>query len=196
MRARPKLAAFAASAGIVASLAVGAPAPAHGAPRSGLRVGVGDTFAVLGDPGRGGFSTTLAALWPVEERFAFGVMGFADDLGADLAPLADPSAPSTSLGRTESSHRSSWGGGWRMDAELKRLRAWTALASGTWGYYRIIDDHRGRGFRATNSTGWSLAAGARRGLLGRGTITPMIRYHRLFNDRAGRFVSAGVEFGW
>jgi hypothetical protein len=35
-----------------------------------------------------------------------------------------------------------------------------------------------------------------RALRGGVTLAGVARYHRLFNDRAGRYVSAGVEWAW
>jgi len=189
-------------AALAAGLTLAAPALGRAGIVPKLLAGTGGTFAVLGHPDRGGFSASLAAMWPVdlqltdEERVSFGLTAFADDLGAELGALRDPTDPTADLGRIETAHRSTWGVAWRADVAVGRVGAWTPVASGTWGGYWITDDHRGKTTAATGSAGWSLAAGARRAILASGTLGAMLRYHRLFNDTAGRYMSAGLEWGW
>ena len=186
---------------IATALALAAPA-ARAAAGPELLVRAGGTFAVLGDPNEGGLSAALSVLWPVDAGFEdptrvrFGVTGFADDLGTGLGPLVDPAQPSVILGTTEIAHRWAWGVAWRMDASLPGRRGWTPVASGTWGYYHVVDDLRGERLAAVESTGFSLGGGVRRPVLKGATMGVMAHYHRLFNDTAGRYASAGVEFGW
>jgi hypothetical protein len=181
------------------ALAAGA---ASAAARPAVLVGAGSTFAVLGDPSDGGLTTALSLLWPVDAgvlepgSVRFGVTGFADDLGSALGPLVDPAQPSVVLGTTVVAHRLSWGVAWRMDAGLPARKGWTPVASGTWGYYHVADDQWGEVLSAVRSTGFSLGGGLRHALRKGTTVGAMVRYHRLFNDTAGRYASAGVECGW
>ena len=56
-------------------------ATADAASRPEVVLGVGHTAAVEGDPGGGGAALGLSLLWPLEDHFRVGLMGFADDLG-------------------------------------------------------------------------------------------------------------------
>jgi hypothetical protein len=183
-----------------ATLAPASPAAAW--TRPALVAEGGGTFAVLGTLDQGGLSAALSALWPVDlgfvapERVRFGVTGFAGDLGASLGPLADPAQPGVDLGTTEVAHRWARGVAWRMDASLPGRWGWTPVATGTWGLYHVTDDHRGAQIGKTESTGFSVGGGLRRALHKNATVGAALRYHRLFNDTAGRYASAGVEYGW
>jgi opacity protein-like surface antigen len=183
---------------LLAALAVlVAPVAGRAAPRPELYVSAGTTLAVIGPPNDGGgLAAAAAALWPVEDHFAFGLTAFADDLGATFGQLHDPNDPTVVLGTAELSHRSSLGAAWRLDARLEPASGPTLIASGTWGYARVVDDHRGDRVAGVGSTGFGLGAGARYSIFKSNTVGLMIRYQRLFNDRAGRYVSAGVEWGW
>jgi hypothetical protein len=204
MRARRGVAGWCARATRLAFAgALGLALPAASAwARPAIRVESGGTFAVLGDPNQGGLSAALSLLWPVDAGFgdpmpvSFGVTGFADDLGAGLGPLTDPAQPSVVLGTTEVSHRWTWGVAWRMDAGLPARLGWAPVATGTWGFYHVADDHRGKLLAAVESTGFSLGGGLRHAVLKGASMGVMVHYHRLFNDTAGRYASAGVEFGW
>jgi hypothetical protein len=155
---------------------------------------VGGTFGILGNVGDGGFSFSLSTLWPIGERYAFGIVGFADDLGSEIGPLLDPN-DGTELGTVELAHRSVLGGAWRADAGLPGRWGWDPYASGTFGVYRVADDHRGERTNAVGSVGFSLAGGVTRPL-GRGSLGAVVRYHRLFNDVVGRYWSAAAEWRW
>jgi len=203
MRPRPGISELCAPArfALAAALALAAPA-ARAAAGPEMLAGAGGTFAVLGEPNEGGLSAALSVLWPVDagfedpERVRFGVTGFADDLGTTFGQLVDSAQPTVILGTTEVAHRWAWGVAWRMDASLPGRRGWTPVASGTWGYYHVADDRRGERLAAVESTGFSLAGGVRHAVLKGATMGAMVRYHRLFNDIAGRYASAGLEFGW
>ncbi len=191
LRMHAALALLVALASLQASRAAGA------VPRPELAASLGDVFGVLGDPNEGGVATALALLWPLErEGLAFGLVAFADDLGAEFGPLRDPGDPTVVIGTAELGHRQSYGAAWRLDYRAAPVRGWTRAASATWGFARIADDRSGLRLRAVGSTGFSLAAGIRRPLLKHAAAGPMIRYQRLFNDRAGRYLSAGVEMIW
>ena len=163
---------------------------------------VGGTTAILGGYDRGRASLSGSVLWPLEGVPArFGVMAHADDMGALVVPLVDANDGS-SLGRIEAGHRATWGASWRLDAVLPPvprwipvLRGWLPEAGATWGYYRVADDVRGRATRSLGTTGFSLGAGVGRPL-GAISAVAVVRYHRLFNDVTGRYVTAAVACRW
>jgi hypothetical protein len=157
---------------------------------------LGGTFAVVGLPSGGGSSAALAAMWPVTGRLAFGVMVHGDDAGSTVDSLRDAQGRGLVYGKIEQLHRAAWGASWRLDAAASPWRGITPYASATWGYYRVADDERGDPRSHVGSTGFSLAAGARQGLGHHFALGVFVRYHRLFNDREGRFVSAGLDGTW
>jgi hypothetical protein len=152
----------------------------------------GSTLAVVGTTDEGGVSLGLSALWPVLPRVQFGVMAFADDLGAEIGDLRDPN-DGTWIGRAETAHRNTFGAAWRADAELTRGR-WRPLASASWGYYRVQDDLRGELADAVSSAGFSLGLGVGRAVSTNHALAVAVRYHRLLNDVAGRYVTASLEW--
>jgi hypothetical protein len=161
----------------------------------------GVTGAITGDISEGGASVAGAVLWPVPEVWTgtkvsarFGIMGHADDMGSQITQLTDPN-DGTPLGTSETAHRSTWGVSWRLDAMLPAWGAWVPEASGSWGYYRVGDDVRGEDVASLGSAGFSLGAGIGRPL-GAIAAAAVVRYHRLFNDRAGRYVTGGIAFRW
>jgi hypothetical protein len=171
---------------------------------------LGSTFAVrsgpvalrerpevlLGAPDGGGSSASLAALWPVAPRFSFGVMLHGDDAGSTVDSLRDEQGHGLVHGKVEQVHRAAWGVSWRLDAAAPARFGATPFASATWGYYRVADDLRGEELGSVGSAGFSLAAGARWPLGRHFALGAVVRYHRLFNDREGRFMSAGLDFVW
>ena len=157
---------------------------------------LGGSFAVLGLPSGGGSSASLAAMWPVTRRLAFGVMVHGDDAGSTVDSLRDEQGRGLVYGKIEQLHRAAWGVSWRFDAAAPARLGVTPFASATWGYYRVNDDVRGNELGSVGSTGFSLAGGARRLLGGHFALGAVVRYHRLFNDREGRFMSAGLDCAW
>ena len=111
--------------------------------RPALTGSLGGTFAVLGLPSGGGSSASLAAMWPVTRRLAFGVMVHGDDAGSKVDSLRDEQGRGLVYGKVEQLHRAAWGASWRLDAAASPWRGITPYASATWGYYRIADDERG-----------------------------------------------------
>jgi hypothetical protein len=135
-------------------------------------------------------------MWPVAPRISFGVMLHGDDAGSTVDSLRDEQGHGLDYGKIEQVHRAAWGASWRLDAEAPaRFRA-TPFASATWGYYRVADDLRGEKISSVGSAGFSLAAGARWQLGRYVALGAVVRYHRLFNDREGRFMSAGLDCAW
>ena len=184
------------AAAVVAALLLAPAAAAAGSWAPALVGSAGGTFAVLGEPNEGGASAALAALWPVGERLSFGVMVHGDDAGALVDSLRDDSGTALPVGKVELAHRAAWGVSWRLDASAPPRFGLTPTLSATWGVYRVVDDARGTELRHVGSTGWSVAAGARRGLGSHLDLGAYVRYHRLFNDLEGRFMSAGLEGSW
>jgi hypothetical protein len=164
--------------------------------RPALVGSAGGTFAVLGEPADGGASVSLAAMWPVTERLSFGVMVHGDDAGSRVDSLRGESGAGLAFGKIEQIHRAVWGVSWRLDASARPHFGLTPTASATWGAYRVADDARGSDLGHVGSTGWSLAGGLRRDLAPHFTLGAYVRYHRLFNDLEGRFMSAGLEGIW
>lgn len=181
-------------AGLAAALALIAAVPAGAVPS--LTGTIGGTTAILGGVKEGGLSLSLAVLWPLDfHGLETGFAGSADDFGSVLEDLTDPSTGG-SAGQAEGLHRAAYAAAYRLDARPFPQRSWEPFASGTWGIYRLRDDRLGDTRREWSSTGWSLGAGVRRALRGRATIGAEMRYHRLFNDDAGRYASAALEWGW
>jgi hypothetical protein len=167
-----------------------------GAWRPELAGSLGGTFMVLGLPNEGGSSASLAVLWPVAPHFSFGVAMHGDDAGSVVDSLRDGNGHGLAYGKVEQLHRTAWGASWRMDAVASPWHGLLPFASGTWGYYRIADDLRGDARGHLGTTGFSLAAGVRQGVGRHLAVGASIRYHRLFNDVEGRFVSAGLDGTW
>jgi hypothetical protein len=127
---------------------------------------------------------------------SFGVMLHGDDAGSTLDSLRDEQGRGLEYGKIEQVHRAAWGMSWRLDvAAPARFKA-TPFASATWGYYRVADDLRGEKLSSVGSAGFSLAAGAHWQFGRYVALGPVVRYHRLFNDREGRFMSAGLDCAW
>jgi hypothetical protein len=161
----------------------------------------GVTGAITGDIAEGGASVAGAVLWPVPEVWKlpkvsarFGIMAHADDMGSEVTEIYDGNDGSP-LGLTETAHRATWGASWRLDVLLAEWGSWTPEASGSWGYYRVSDDVRGDNTSALGSAGFSLGMGIGRPL-GAFSAAAVVRYHRLFNDRTGRYVTGGLAFRW
>ena len=187
-------------AGAIAAALLGASAgPARAVPRPELAALAGQTFGATSAPDHGGLSLSLAALWPVDwrlgDRVVLGMAVSADDLGSELGQLRD-SHDGTALGATQLRQRSVYALEWRMDARAHQRLGATPYASGTWGFSRVLDGHLGTRLRSVGSTGFSLGGGLGWPIGGAGTLGIALRYHRLFNDVVGRYLSAGVDWGW
>lgn len=186
--------ALAAPAILLLALLAAAPDPAAAAPR--IAGTIGATTAIVGSVEEGGSSFSVSALWPLDfHGLESGITGFADDFGSVLGALTDPGTGAPA-GEAEQLHAAAYAVAWRLDARPFAGPRWESFASGTWGVYYLRDDQLGDTRRRVSSTGWSLGAGLRRGLRGRSTVGAELRYHRLFNDHAGRYVSAALEWGW
>jgi hypothetical protein len=144
---------------------------AQAAPELGLTAGT--TFHVNGEPGSGGVSTSAALLWPFEDRYAFGVVLYADDQGSGMTELFDPNT-GQSLGTVGDLHRWTYGVSWRGEARLTDSRKWRVMWGADFGYARQEADVRGEVTDATSdvlvATGptllWKMVGGQTLGLSG------------------------------
>ena len=183
--------------GIVLAAALLAPGAARAAAwRPELGGSLGGSFAVVGVPDGGGSSLSLSAMWPVAPRLSFGVMLHGDDAGSTVDSLRDELGRGLPYGKIEQLHRAAWGVSWRFDAVAPARFGVSPFASATWGFYRVTDDVRGDELDSIGSTGFSLALGGHRPLGRHFALGAVVRYHRLFNDRLGRLMSAGLDCTW
>jgi hypothetical protein len=147
------------------------------------------------DSTEGGFAGSASALYDLSSNLRTGIMAFADDLGAALTTLYDANDPSVSLGPTESQHAAVFGVAWRADAAWLARDTWAPYVSGSWGYYRINVDELGVQTRASSALGFSLAGGVQP-FGPRSGPGLFARYHRIFDDRTGRYLTVGLDWQW
>ena len=165
-------------------------------PRPVLAASLGGTFAVTGTPSEGGSSFSLSLLWPVAERVSFGVMLSGDDAGSSVDSLRNAQGTTLSYGKIEQIHRAAWGASWRLDVAAPSWHRVAPFASGSWGLYQVRDDLHGTKVADATSTGFSVGGGLRSRVGGHLSLAAVVRYHRLFNELEGRFMSAGLEGSW
>ncbi|MBI1797253.1 MAG: hypothetical protein HY076_09175 [Candidatus Eisenbacteria bacterium] len=181
----PALTAFVA---LVATLCM-TPA-AHAGPD--VVAGIGATTAIDGTPDNGGAALSLALLWPIEDHFHVGVMGFADDLGQQTTRLV---AGGVDLGPVSSLHRQTAGVTWRLEGELPSKR-WAPTVAVTWGLYRSTDDVRGARLGSATSAGVGAGLGLARRLSDRHSAGVMVRYQELSRGATHRYLTAAFEWRW
>jgi opacity protein-like surface antigen len=155
----------------------------------------GATTAISGVPDEGGFAMSVSPMWPVHGPVSFGVMIFADDMGAEIGQMLDPN-DGTDLGAVAEKNTWVTGAAWRLDGEWGSITSWMPFASGTLGWYRVIDDHDGTVSRALSSVGFSLGGGVRFPLSERQALGASVRYNRLLNDRIGRYVTLSMDWSY
>jgi len=155
----------------------------------------GRTLAINARPDGGGFDAALSAMWPLEGRFSIGATALASDMGLTVGRLADVN-DGADLGEIERQHRAVYGLAWRLDADANPVRGWDPYGSATWGFYSVNDELHGNLIGRVASAGFSLGGGLRRQIGERGALGASLRYTRLFNDRLGRYMSAGVDWVW
>ena len=176
----------------VAVIGVALSAPAF-AGRCELVFGVGRTLAVKDGPGGGGISLDASVLWPVEDHFRVGMMGFIDGLGERTDRLIGGGG--TDLGPIAGSHRAAQGVALRLEAHAAgghRLRPYLAA---TWGFYRIEDDVRGTLLQADDAVGFGLGLGLMRALNDHHAAGVAVRGQEL-SRAGGRYVTAAFEWRW
>lgn len=153
---------------------------------------IGTTGAVEGSPSDGGASFALSLLWPIEDGFHAGVMGFADDLGQRTGRLL---INGTDLGPVQALHRQVSGIAWRVEGQLPGAR-YRPIATVTWGLYHFTDDVRGSLLRSTTAAGVGLGVGLARRISDRHAVAAMVRYQQLSRGAASRYLSAAAEWRW
>ena len=173
------------------------PGVAHA--RGGFVFDVGKTGAISGPLTDGGMSLGLGLLWPVDEApwglpVRFGLMGYYDDMGSQVEPLVGGAG--NVIGVAETQHQDVFGAAFRLDWEPELGWKWRPYGSGTWGYYRVTTDLHGATLGGVSAPGFSLGAGIVHHLASGSSIGAVVRYHRLFDDETGRYVSGAVEWGW
>ena len=186
------------AATLVAALALAA-GPRVALARGGFVFDVGKTGAISGPLTDGGMSLGLGLLWPVDEApwslpVRFGLMGFFDDMGSQVEPLVGGAG--NVIGLAETQHQDVFGAAFRLDWEPAIKWKWRPYGSGTWGYYRVTNDLHGATLDGVSAAGFSLGGGIVRHLASGSSFGAVVRYHRLFDDVTGRYVSGGVEWGW
>ncbi|HEV2104777.1 MAG TPA: hypothetical protein VGU27_03545 [Candidatus Eisenbacteria bacterium] len=186
---------------VVACAALLVAGPALAAPRPDVTLAAGSTFAADAAPSGGGAAAALALLWPAGERFAFGVEGFADDIGTTTATLVDPNDGAT-LGTVAAAHRWTFGGAWRGDAALWTRARWQADARALWGVWRVQDDVRGAVRDAVTRVGFGGGLSLRHGFSGGRSLGVALDARRVFPGAHGgaawvsHYVTAALEWRW
>ncbi len=71
-----------------------------------------------------------------------------------------------------------------------------AVASATWGAYRVQDDVRGIPLRAVSTTGLSFGGEVRRALMGGGALGASAQWHRVLDGPTSGWLSAGLDWQW
>ena len=177
-------------AAAVAGMALSAPAFAG---RSELVFGVGRTLAVKDGPGGGGVSLEGSVLWPVEDRFRIGMMGFLTGLGERTDRLIGGGG--TDLGPIAGSHRAAQGVALRLEAHARTGHRLGPYLAATWGFYRVEDDVRGTLLQADDAVGFGLGLGLMRSLNDHHAAGVAVRGQQL--SRAGEgYVTAAFEWRW
>jgi hypothetical protein len=187
-------------AGLLVQAVLHAPSQANGGPR--ISGSVAHTFAILGTVHDGATAFGLNALVPVDGdsgMLGLGVGMWADDMGQGVERLLDPDT-FADIGAVGGSSRFVVGGGLAADFHPAPGLAHGArggpFLAGTAGVYYVESREQSSLDHADNALGWSLGAGwcFRIGALG--SVGPSVHYHRVFDDRLGRFMAAGLEWAW
>jgi hypothetical protein len=178
-----------------AALALATAAPADALVTPDLVLALGRTTAVAGEPGGGGMSAAVSALWRLEGPLAGGLTVFADDMGTDLGRLRDANDGSD-IGTIEEAHRFAYGAAWRLDAALPGRGGLEPYLTATWGAYRVQDDVRGEVRGALTSTGVGAGIGVRRHIARTGALGLCARWHEVLRGDAGRWLSVTADWQW
>jgi hypothetical protein len=187
------------SAPLVAGLLLtAAAAPACASIMPNLLFELGRTFAVYspvnGQLDQGGFSTTLSALWPVEDRFRFGFAGFAHDIGGLTHTVYD--STNTSLGLFDLAHVNVFGGAWRMEVVGPHVFHLETFARGDWGVYRFRADQHGSYLTDATKTGWNLGGGIMLPVRSNQAVGVTVGYDRVFSEITRNFMTAALAWHW
>jgi hypothetical protein len=186
--------------GLIAVLVVGlgalalfAPGPAS-AFKTEVVTEVGHTFGVDGEPNNGGVSLGLSFLWPIEERFRVGLMGFGDELGDATQRLLGPNGED--LGPAAAGTRYTWGGALRLEGHARSPHRVSPFAFMTWGIYRTADDLRGTEINTDYATGVGLGVGGFHTLNPQHAVGLLLRGQYLSRGSAQSYWSAGLTWRW
>jgi hypothetical protein len=183
-----------AAAVAVTGVALGAlPGPAL-AGRPDMVLDVGRTLAVKDGPGGGGLSFGVSALWPIEDHFRVGMMGFVDGLGERTDRLIG--AGGEDLGPIAGVHRAAQGAALRLEAHAPAGRRLRPYLAATWGFYRVEDDVRGTLLEADDAVGFGLGLGLMRDLSERHAAGVAVRAQQLSRGGGGRYLTAALEWRW
>lgn len=192
--------------------------PAHAIPRPEIATEIGRTFMIDGPLegvfDQGGFATTLSALWPVDDRFRFGVSLFADEAGSwrdDFASvlqgdggfLGEPVrltpeelASLAALGSFDFGHVNIYGAAWRLEAAGPRVGRFNTFARGGFGLYQIHVDLIGTYIDSEAAVGWSAGGGALLPLGAHNAVGLTVAFDRVFHDYFRHYMSAGLSWRW
>jgi len=198
MRTRTLLGLVPAAAMVAAALAA---APARALTPPALHFALGGSFGADGNPDSGGITASVAPLWPLGSRGRFGVEAFAHDIGSDIGALLDPHN-GVDLGLVANRHRWAWGGAWRGDVDVVARPKWASSLTGTWGYWRIVDDVRGSLSRSASAVGVGAGIDARRRLTTGHMVGIAARWQKLFAERnsdyrrVGQYATVALEWNW
>ena len=204
----PRVSIARAVVGMALALLLGAPALAAPPSTLGsaeLAGSLGNTFAILGDVREGGAALELRALWPMGGASSPISVGFglwAADAGQRSERLLDPDT-GDDLGAVGGPSLTTYGGGLAADLHpgLGGARGTSAAPSGpylsgTGGIFVVSATRLGDRIHSGGSVGWSAGGGWRFRLGNRVTVGPAVHYHRVFDDRLGRFMAAGLDWVW
>ena len=180
-------------AGALLALASAAPAQARLRPMLDARLGA--TTAIGGGVAEGGLAAGLAALWPVTSGIRSGLEFGADDFGASIGRLRDPHDGSD-LGAVAAVHREALSVLWRLDGEPPAWRGYAPWLSAGWGTYRFRDDHIGRVTGRLTAAGIFAGGGVRHAIGASLDLGVTARWHRLFDQTTGRWLSVGADLAW
>ena len=198
---RPGLACALASAMVVNAVLPLAAAPPRAAAGMEFSGSLGRTFAITGDIREGGEAFQLDALLPMRDSWSIGYAFYGADMGQGTERLLDPNN-GTDLGAAGGPTRYVYGVGWALDVHpwAGRTNAagvlrWLSVA-GTVGHYRIRVETQGDVLEDDDAFGWALAGRWRLPLGAHAAFGQWVRYTRVFDDRLGRYVSAGLDWTW
>ena len=177
----------------LAALALAGP-PSASAAKVESVLETGATFAVAGEPSNGGASLGLSFMWPLEEHFRVGVMGFADELGDATQRLIGPGG--VDLGPVSAGTRYTWGGAVRLEAHARSARTLDPFALMTWGLYEVHDDLRGTSIGSDTAAGLGLGAGLLRAINPQHSLGVVVRGQWLSRGDAQRYLSGALEWRW
>lgn len=155
---------------------------------------LGSAGAISGSVAEGGPSGALGLLWPAARGVFAGVELSVDDFGSSIGRLRDPN-DGEDLGTVADIHRAALGMAWRLDGRMPAWHGVQPFATGTWGLWRIRDDHLGHSTDSATAAGLSAGAGVRRSFGGT-SVGASAAWHRVFSPMVSRWLSVGLDLGW